>query len=236
MSRNRRKQPLPEGGNFTLMELLVVIAIIAILASLLLPALNQARERARTISCLNNHRQIALQFATYYDEFNGFPTDDLNDVKATGSLGINSWFQYFLEHYFNKNKGVLTCPGAFVRNFSGSNGGAWGHYGYNAYIYKPRSSYGFEGKLSRIPTTSKIILVVDGIFDKGASSWKPYSRVDNYQRTDLRHISRQHNPYSGGGIKAMVDGHAESFIVQIDNPGSSMVHPLSSANYRYLTL
>jgi prepilin-type N-terminal cleavage/methylation domain-containing protein/prepilin-type processing-associated H-X9-DG protein len=58
---------------FTLIELLIVIAIIAILASLLLPALSRAKESARSVLCLNNQKQLFLAWYLYGDDNNKFP-------------------------------------------------------------------------------------------------------------------------------------------------------------------
>ena len=84
---------------FTLVELLVVIAIIALLVAVLLPSLNQARDAARRVVCLSNHRQVGLALMTYATDQNGFYPFYANTHIHSGLRGTGAYAAQLFPSY-----------------------------------------------------------------------------------------------------------------------------------------
>jgi prepilin-type N-terminal cleavage/methylation domain-containing protein/prepilin-type processing-associated H-X9-DG protein len=177
---------------FTLIELLVVIAIIAILAAILFPVFAQAREKARSISCLNNVKQISTGMMMYvqdYDEL--FPPSWSPDAPQR-------WYAKF-EPYM-RNQKIRDCPSASFK----ANPTTGGSYGYNRQVFEVFPLAGVIEPASTIVFgDAATIYPPAAVNDRKPETWRERASTDHDfhfpTRNPKRNICYRWTTECGGG-------------------------------------
>ncbi len=192
--------------NFTLIELLVVIAIIAILASMLLPALGMARNKAKSIKCTSQIKQIGSVIQMYTSDYDAYlPSINKPYSWVVTAANYPSW----LTHYLGTGKSaeyITLCPNMET--------GLWydyGSYGLN-WNWFEYSSWGKPyKKITMIKKPTSILFLTD-IKDIGAAVNSTYRIATGYNANNFgyRHSKQSNTGFGDGHVEPLKDISTDS--------------------------
>ncbi len=169
-----RRVTTARSKSFTLIELLVVIAIIAILASMLLPALSRARGVAKKIVCVSNLRQFYLGFSSYQDAFNrDLVTQSITNEKNTGSVYWNYYSSWVVQEICPGMSAQKWIDGTSINTCPAENRD-W----YIPYCYGNNYALDHIKKVNKVPRPENVMYLID--YNRSAGPGLDPSNVDTY--------------------------------------------------------